>query len=241
MTLGEFMAANLEQKFDARRTHAGKVEVIYPWVDTEKIKPISKDLNWFAQKYNQVGKLTVMYSGNMGLGHEIETMLAAAHMLQDEPGINFMFVGAGPKWLVVKDFQDEHNLPNITLLPWQLESDLQFSLAAADVALVSIEQGVDGLMFPSKAIYFLSAGAALILLSDGSNEIKSCITNEKCGILVPPGNIDQLMNAILLLTRDHSGLNIFQSNSRRAAVDRYSRLEKTSHILRCMNLLEHDV
>ena len=98
MTLGEYMAANLEKQFDPARTPAGKVEIVYPWVDTDKIKPIPKEENWFAQKYGQVGKLTVMYSGNMGLGHDLETMVEAARLLQDEPDIHFMFIGAGPKW-----------------------------------------------------------------------------------------------------------------------------------------------
>ncbi|MBN1428926.1 MAG: glycosyltransferase family 4 protein [Anaerolineae bacterium] len=183
MTLGELMAANLERQFDATKTCAGKVEIVYPWVDTGKIKPIPKEENWFAQKYDQVGKLTVMYSGNMGLGHDIETMLGAAQHLRDQSNVHFMFIGAGPKWTLVEDTIQRDGLTNVTLLPWQSEDVLPYSLAAADVALISLEPGLEGLAVPSKAIYAMGAGAVLLVLSDGKNDLVNWVETFSCGVL----------------------------------------------------------
>ncbi len=152
MTLGECMAANLAQQFDAGRTNAGRIEVIYPWADTEVIRPIPKEENWFAQRYNQVDKLTVMYSGNMGIAHDIETMLAAAQRLQDVPDVHFMFIGAGPKWSLVADTIHEKKLTNVTLLPWQPEADLPFTLATGDMAVVSLESYAQGLAIPKSRV-----------------------------------------------------------------------------------------
>ncbi len=89
-----------------------------------------------------------MYSGNMGLGHDIKTMLEAARCLQDEPKIHFMFIGAGPKWQTAEETLQRESLPNVTLLGWQPEETLPYSLATADVALVSLEDGIEGLAIP---------------------------------------------------------------------------------------------
>lgn len=166
MTLGEHMAANLERQFDSRKTRVGKVEVVYPWVDAEKIKPIPKEENWFAQKYGQVGRLTVMYAGNMGLGHDLESMVEAARHLSTITDVHFLFVGAGPKWTWIDETIRCGGLENVTLLPWQPEESLPWLLATADVSLVSLKTAMTGMAIPSKAIYALAAGAALLVLAD---------------------------------------------------------------------------
>lgn len=222
MTLGEFMAANLEKQFDPTKTPAGKVEVVYPWVDTEKIKPMPKAENWFAQKYNQVDKLTVMYSGNMGLGHDIEAMLEAARLLQDEPKIHFMFIGAGPKWSLVDDYKKKKALKNITLLGWQSEEVLPFSLACADITLVSLELGVESIAVPSKAIYALAVGSLLISLSSPNGELANWLKVFNCGKNIFPGDFESLKDVIANATI--SFLGFYKKNNRIVSEDKFSRI-----------------
>jgi len=236
MTLGEAMAANLERQFDSRRTPAGRVEVIYPWADGEKIKPLPKEENWFARQHGQLGKLTVMYSGNMGLGHDIETMLEAAQSLQAEADIHFMFIGAGPKWASVERLTRERGLRNISLLPWQPEETLPFSLAAADVALVSLEAGLEDLAIPSKAIYFLAAGAALIVLSHPQSQIAQWAAAGGSGACVPPGDALSLAQAILSLQRDPQKLARLRRQAARQARERFSRQRMAPWIAETLKL-----
>ena len=119
MTIGEYMADNLERKFDTSKTSAKKVIVIPNWVDTNKIKPIRKENNWFARKYNLVEKLTVLYSGNMGNTHNIEIILDVAKQLSQNREIHFLFIGEGAKWDLIKNEIKDDHLTNVTLLPFQ--------------------------------------------------------------------------------------------------------------------------
>ena len=57
-TIGNGMAENLERMFDPSKTSAGKVIIIPNWANTNWIKPLKKEDNEFAQKYEQVGKRT---------------------------------------------------------------------------------------------------------------------------------------------------------------------------------------
>lgn len=221
MTLGEYMAATLAQQFDPTKTKQGQIEVIYPWVDTEKIKPMPKAENWFAQQYNQVDKLTVMYSGNMGLGHDIETMLEAARQLQDTPEIHFMFIGAGPKWQMVQDAEQTERLENITVLGWQPETDLPYTLATADVALVSLEAKMQGLAVPSKTIFSMAAGSAILAITYPDCEISQWIQQQACGGLVLPTQVKEL--TLILSEYIMDELNTERRNARYASVTQYSR------------------
>jgi glycosyltransferase involved in cell wall biosynthesis len=223
MTLGEFMAANLEKQFDSKRTRAGRVQIIYPWADVDRIKPIDKEKNWFAGEYQQLAKLTIMYSGNMGLGHDIETMLEAAKGLQDMPDVCFMFIGAGPKWHLVKDMIDNDGLSNVILLPWQLEDVLPFSLATADIALISLEKELTGLAVPSKAIYALAAGSAVVALACQSGELRSWLQTHDCGVAIDPGDSVGLEKVFRRLADDCDELHHYSDHARRAAEKVFSR------------------
>jgi glycosyltransferase involved in cell wall biosynthesis len=231
MTLGEYMAATLAQQFDPAQTRQGKIEVIYPWVDTDKIKPIPKAENWFAQKYDQVDKLTVMYSGNMGLGHDIETMLEAARHLQDTLNIHFMFIGAGPKWQMAFDAQQKEGLQNITVLGWQPEEFLPFSLAIADVAVVSLDKGMEGLAVPSKSIYGMAVGSFILATVSQNNELASWLPRLQCGLVVEPGDLEAFLIAIqLALDTWKKDRTLGQTVSRQVATTRFSRKSNTTWI-----------
>ena len=56
-----------------------------------------------------------MYSGNFGLGHDVDTFLQAAQRLQDDNRIRFAFVGGGKKKSIVEDFVKNHQLQNAVL------------------------------------------------------------------------------------------------------------------------------
>ena len=230
MTLGEYMAATLAQQFDATKTKQGRIEVIYPWVDTEKIKPIPKAENWFAQQYNQVDKLTVMYSGNMGLGHDIETIIEAVHSLQDIPGIQFMFVGSGPKKeLVQQTVQD--GAKNVILLDWVPEDIFPYSLATANVSIVSLETALNGLAIPSKAVYAMATGAYICAIADISNDLAKWVNGFSVGHIVKPGNARDLVSFLQNLQANEDVIITTSEIARNSSLKHFSRKHNTQKIL----------
>lgn len=231
ITLDELMAANLQRQIDSKKTRSRKVEVVYPWVDTDRITPMLKEKNWFAKRYNQLGKLTVMYSGNMGLGHDIETMLTTAKALRTEPNIHFFFIGAGPKWNTVKEVIEREQLSNVTLLPWQSEDDLPYQLAAADIGLVTLESELWDLAFPSKAIYMMAAGCALLCLAPSVSTLASVNKKTSSGITISIGDSASLFNHIKTLLDNKQHLRDKQYRARNAAVSIYSREKNVGKFL----------
>ena len=232
-TIGNKMAERLGQKFDRSKTLPGNVVVIPNWADTDRIRPISKDKNDFAKRYGQVGKLTVMYSGKLGETHDIETILAAAKELKEDDSISFMIIGEGPKMKLVLEARLQDDLDNLTVLPFQSEDTLPFSLPTGDIFIVTLDKGCAGLSVPSKTYYAMAAGAALIGLCEDESEVAHTIQQHRCGIVVAPDDLEGLVSGILALASDESKLNDYRANSRSAAEKFYSR-RNTSRYLEAM-------
>lgn len=226
-TIGDKMAEKLEKRFDASKTAAGKVISIYNWANTEWIKPVAKIDNEFAIEHGQVEKLTVMYSGNLGNTHDIETILAAAKKLRKEGSIHFMIIGEGAKSNIVGQAKLEDNLENLTILPFQPESLLPLSLPTADISVITLAKGSEGLSVPSKTHYYMAAGSALLGICDQSSEIAQMINKYDCGFSVRPGDVDSVVSNMLGLLNDKAKLQYYKANSRRVAEQYHSR--KNTH------------
>ena len=226
-TLGQRMAELVSQYLpdDAEC----KVQVIPTWVDSDIIQPISKSKNTFAIQHEQVDKLTVLYSGNLGLSHDLDTMIKAAERLQHLSKAHFMVIGAGTRWDELQT--GAKRLDNLTLLPWQPEETLPYSLSAGDVAIVSLGKGFEGVSMPSKTQYAMAAGSAILGLSHSSSDIKEVIDRHNCGVNVEPGDVQGLVDAIVRFADDPEYLSRCRQNARQAAVAEYSRKVNVQRVL----------
>lgn len=153
---------------------AEKIAVIHSWADPDRIYPRPKAKNWFALRYGLDQVFTVLYSGNMGRCHDIDTILAAALELREEP-VQFVFIGSGPKRKELMERMKEANLSRCLFLPYQDQEVLPFSLTACDLSLVSLVQGVEGLVAPSKLYGSLAAGCPVAAICESHSYLRSLL------------------------------------------------------------------
>jgi colanic acid biosynthesis glycosyl transferase WcaI len=231
-TLGPCMAT-LTRQYVTNNRENKNVTIIPTWVDPEVIKPLKKALNPFASKYNQVEKLTVMYSGNFGISHDIESLIIVAEKLQKYNDIHFLLVGGGAKFQLAEEASKK--LQNLTALPYQPEETLPYSLACADIAVVTLDKGYEGISMPGKTYYMMSAGAALLGISDIPSDLQFVIEKYNCGINIPPGDVRKFANYLLELRANEDLLACYKKNSRQAAEHVFSKkvnVEKVYDMIR---------
>lgn len=178
-----------------------KIFVIHSWADPNSIKPIEKQNNWFAQQHNLADKFTVFYSGNMGRCHDMETIVAAAEELRNEP-IQFVFIGAGAKRQVCLKKVGELGLVNCLFLPYQDKKTLPYSLTAADLSLVSISPGLEGIVAPSKLYGILAAGRPVAAICEKHSYLRPLLAEANCGAAFNSGDASNLANFIRFLAAD---------------------------------------
>jgi glycosyltransferase involved in cell wall biosynthesis len=196
------LSSNMKERIVAHCPEvADKIEVIHSWADPEKITPIAKEDNWFAKKHNLVEKFTVLYSGNMGRCHDIDTMFETALLLKDEP-IQFVCIGKGAKQDSLKEKIREHGLTNFTFLPYQDKKDLKYSLTACDISLVSVSEGMEGLVAPSKLYGYLASGRPIASICPESTYINGMLDKGQCGASFANGNSKGLADFLLNLSQN---------------------------------------
>ena len=201
LALGECMAGVLKNK----GVTAERLAITPPWADGRRLSPLNHGENRFRQEIGiPADHLAVMYSGNMGLGHRFETILAAARATASNDKIHFVFIGEGARKPQIDAWRREHQLSNIMMLPYQPRQRLRETLSAGDIHLISLDAQVQGYIVPSKLAGILAVGRPVLFLGDERNSIAAAILRAQCGYVVPEGDVSRLEGLIEGL-RKHPG------------------------------------
>jgi glycosyltransferase involved in cell wall biosynthesis len=149
----------------------------------------------FRKQHNLENKFIVMYSGNMGQSHIFSTLLDVAHdMNHTDRDVLFVFIGRGSRRSEIQERVGR--LDNLRLLDYQPQTHLPFVLSLADLHFLSLREGFEGLVVPSKFYGILQSGKPSLFEGHVDSEIAQVIREYRCGIVVPPRDRESLMQAI---------------------------------------------
>jgi glycosyltransferase involved in cell wall biosynthesis len=177
VVLSETMKARIEAQCPEA---SDRITVVHNWADAKAIRPQPKAESRFAQKHGLDRVFTVLYSGNMGRCHDMDTILAAAYELRHEP-VQFVFVGSGAKCQPAMDWAEAYGLTNCLFLPYQPREELPHSLTACDLSLVSLVPGVEGLVVPSKLYSSLAAGRPVAAICEEHSYLRPLLAEGQFG------------------------------------------------------------
>ena len=212
------------------------VHVVHNWADPKALIPLNKADSNFAKKHGFDQVFTLLYSGNLGLYYEFESLLQAADRLRSDPSIQFVFVGAGGKRQWLANEIKSRNLTNTTLFPYQPFEALNDSLNACDASLVTISKGIEGISFPSKLYSSLAVGKPVIAISEDGSELKEMVEGSGSGIWIPLGDVDALVNAIQRLQGDAKLKETMGKAARVTMENHYTIRTATDEYLRIIRL-----
>jgi len=230
ITISPQMAKTLSQ-YRPESSKESHIHIVPTWVDTERIRPLPKEQNWFAVQHGQVGKLTILYSGNLGTVHDLTILPEIANRLRKYPDIHFLVIGEGVGRRQLESECLLFGLQNITFLPLQDESMLAFSLTTGDVGIVALADGAEGISMPSKTYYMMAAGNALLGLSGHDSDVAAVIRDYQCGVNIAPGDVDGAAQAILELYHQPGVLQRYRERARQAVEQHFSRAICVSKML----------
>ncbi len=218
ITLGDEMACIVNDDMSDNTAH-----IIENWSSPGYMKPVKKSDNVFIEKHNLSNKFIVLYSGKMGLGHEIKTILKASEDCRDNDVV-FLFIGSGPGADIVRKHMTLSKKSNVRYLPLQDSEMFKYSMASGDVGIVSQLKGLEKYFMPSKTYDMMAAGLPLIGISSGQNDLRKTISKYECGYNVNSGDSKNLLECIVKLKSD-LGIRILMSNNSRKAVDTFFNID----------------
>jgi glycosyltransferase involved in cell wall biosynthesis len=206
------MSEEVRQKLLRSGVDESKVCRIANGVDTDRFRAARPALR---QELGITGPL-IGYVGRLAPEKGGKTLLhAAERVLESAPGACFVFVGDGParrSWeLLASDLG--------------IRERVTFTGARSDMP--EVYASVDLLVLPSQAeampmclLEAMAAGKPVVASAVGS--IPKIVSPEQTGLLVAPGNSDELAHSILRVLRDYELARGLGSAARDAVVRRHS-------------------
>ena len=177
---------------------ADKVVVVPNWIDSEVVHPISKENNYLYEKYGIAkDKFTIVYAGNLGYAQNIEVIIKAAKILQDNKDIQFVVFGKGAQEEEYK--QQALGLSNITFFPIQPYSEVSYVYSLGHASIVPCKKGFGGSAMPSKTWSIMASGTPVLASFDSETDLEKLIEGEQIGLFSPADDVDGLVNNILAL------------------------------------------
>jgi len=186
------ISRNAGPKFDD-----SKVKIIHNWEDEEFIQPMDKEENWFSQEHGLVDQFTVLYSGNIGDFHDLETLVEAAAEFEDND-VRFLIIGEGDNKSNIVSLAEQLGLrgDTVTFLPYQPWDDLPYSLTSADVSVVTVKEGFEGVCVSSKLYTAMAAGEPVLTIAQPDDDESRIVDQFDAGIHVSQGDVSGIVEAI---------------------------------------------
>ncbi len=211
---------------------ASKMHVIPSWADPDQVRPLPRD-NAFRHRHGLDGKYVVMYAGNIGLTSCLEDILLTAEILRERTEIQFVIVGEGVKKTALEAEIRTRQLPNIALLPYQPREFFPEMLAAADILLVTLNDGAALSSVPSKIFNGMASARPILAVAPLGSELANIVKEARCGWRIPPGSPMELAITIthsigqepkLIQMGQNGRVHLEKYFSRNACVDAYEKM-----------------
>ena len=161
-----------------------KIITVELWSSSSDFKPIPKEENKFLIKHNLQEKFLVLYSGNLGLGHNLDVLVNLAKEFRSYADIHFLVIGDGIQKKSMVEKVSQWSLENISFLPFQDSTMLPFSLAAADVSVVTMSPNVTNFSLPSKFFNAIAVGSPILAIGGWDSELEVIVKRFNVGIFL---------------------------------------------------------
>lgn len=199
-----------------------KLVIIPNWSVTEKFKPIPKAKNPFGKEHGLDGKFIVMYSGNMGYTHSVNVLVDVAERMKDNKDVQFLLIGQGKQRPELEARAKEQNLTNCTFMDFLPVDVLPFSLASADIAMITLNEESAKVSVPGKTYDLLGVGAPLMCITPPDSEMARLIKQHKNGACFEATQVAD-MEAFITKLASHPELRKQMSDNSYQASKEYTK------------------
>ena len=146
--------------------------------------------------------IIIYYSGNLGLSHDLDTIVRPAVHANARADFQIRFAGNGKAKQPLYDLAAKLELTNIGFYPPVPLHKLPSMLREGDVHFVAQKHETEGLVVPSKIYGIMAVGRPTIFIGPHDSEVGMLIRESRSGIIVSPGDVIRAANAIVDLALD---------------------------------------
>ena len=194
-----------------------KIIVTPIWSVFTENKKVERAKNIFIKKHGLEQKFVVQYSGNIGFANRIEYLVNIAELLAEDEHIQFQIIGRGARVQFLKRLVKEKKLTNFMFLPFQSDEMFIFSLSAADLGVVILDESTSKGSVPSKSYNLMSFGIPSLYITSKDSELNKYALEFKNGVCFTGEELDKVAKFIKNLSLDPELQRFYQQNSIKAS------------------------
>lgn len=167
--------------------------------------------------------IRVLYCGNLGHLHDVKTLEEAILSLSESTcySVHFDFCGSGTGFKRLQ--RSLAQLPaDLVSFEGPLESgEWSEKLGGAHVGLVTMKDGTQHVLYPSKTFSAMAAGQAIIAICPLNSDLADLIQENDCGWVIEPGDSMSLLELFSGLSQRVDEIEKKGANSLQAAKKKY--------------------
>lgn len=198
------------------------VSIISVWSGAEEFVERPREANPLRREWDIGDRLTLIYVGNFGLGHDMEAIATAVELLKDEDSIRWLFIGEGKAKPILEGRISACGAKNVVLAGYQRRDQLADVLDVGDAHIVTMLPGWEGLLLPSKFFSVLAAGRPVVWVGPKESECGIILRELNCGYELAPGDGAGLARVVRAMMADRAAALAMGERGRAAYEGRYS-------------------
>lgn len=204
---------SFRQSLITRGIDGDKIAVVFNGVDSSRFFPMSKD-PVLLERYGLAGKYVVGYIGTHGMAHALETILETADKIRKCHGgdtFRFLFLGNGARKKALQRSAEEKGLENVVFIDSVPKEKVTSYWSLLDVTVIHLKNlPLFETVIPSKL--FESMGVGIPVLHGVAGESAKIVADGKVGYLFAPENSDDLLEKLLLISRNQGATQQLKKN-----------------------------
>lgn len=208
-----------------------KISVIYNWGYSDETVNIPWEENAFVKKYGLSKDIFyAVYAGNIGRMQNVEIVVEAAKLFQNQNDIKFLIIGGGARRDAIASLIDQYGLENVEMLPMQPSELALHIYSAAGVNLIPLVKDGTRSALPSKTGVVLSCGRPAVFTFGKDSRIGRKLETVGAAYTVGPEDPQELADRILKIAecpdfdREPMYAMFRQHFSRKDSIDQYASI-----------------
>lgn len=201
-----------------------KIEV---WPNAIKVNKnlIERDESSLIEFRNKFGipedSTVFIFSGNIGLGHGVDFLVATIKELRTYKKAYFLVGGAGTHFQRAKEQLEKEKLPNVFCYSYLPQEDFENLMKITDVGIILLDSKYTYPQFPSRLLNYLKNELAVLCAVNAQTDIGEIVETAKCGLSSIHGDTNQFKENIKYLSDNKDELKEMKENSNKLLLDKY--------------------
>ncbi len=173
----------------------------------------------------------LVHAGNLGFYGAWNTLVTAARRLASE-GAGLVFVGDGAQRAQIQAAAT--GAGNIRFLDFFPAGKIPSVLAAADVHVITVKRGLEGVVVPSKMYGILAAGKPIVAVAPRETDAVSIGVPRGFAVSADPDKPEEVVSAVRQLVFNANKVKAMGEAARAAAPD-YDRVKELQKFVKTIN------